>query len=175
MWRSTLALLFVLCAARVDAQQWTFYGGETRYDLADLEDRTSWLGGVAFAQAVTSIVRADLTLLTFSYEGASLTEGFRVAGQRVLAEAGFYVQPRAGRLRPYAGGGSGFALSRGRMNQDPWRVRLRETVHVAAGADMGLTALWSMRMEMRVRGIVGPGATHDLTVGLSRRSSSRRG
>ena len=173
MWRRVLILALLLCAMRVEAQQLTFYGGETRYDLANLEDGTTWLGGVAFAQAVTRILRADLTVLTFRYEGSAPAEGLRVIGQRVLAEAGFYFQPRAGRMRPYAGAGSGFAVSRGRINQDPWRVRLRETVHVAAGADMGLTASWSMRMEMRVRGIVGPGATHDLTVGLSRRLARR--
>lgn len=168
MQRVFLAAL-LLGATRAGAQQLTFYGGETRYDLAELEDRTAWVGGVAFAQAVTRMVRADLTVLTFNYSGESLSEGIRVFGTRVLAEAGFYVQRSAGSLRPYAGAGSGFAVSRSRMNQNPYRMRVRETIHVAAGADLALNAAWGMRMEMRVRGIVGPGATRDLTVGVCRR------
>ncbi len=165
------ALLVGVCGApRVAAQQLVLYGGETRYDVADGGQSTSWLGGVAVAQPVTSFLRTDVTVLVFEYRGSSFVEGWSVAGTRLAGEVGFYLQPRDGWFRPYAGGGAGLSISHRRVNDDPPRFgRFSETVHGAVGSDVGMSRRWGMRMEVRVRGIVGPGLTSDLTLGLSRK------
>jgi hypothetical protein len=165
----------VSVAPAVRAQHLTLYGGETRYDVGQSAANTSWLGGVALGRALTAFLRTDVTVLAFGYEGGSFVDGWSVAGTRMATEVGFYLQPRAGWFRPYAGGGAGVSVSHRRLNGDPPRFgRVSETVHGAVGSDIGMSRAWGMRMEVRVRGIVGPGRTSDLTLGLSRRFARKR-
>lgn len=154
--------------APANAQQLTLYGGETRYEVGDMGPRTSWLGGVAVGWELNRFLRTDVAFLAFDYEGGSIADGWRVSGTRVATEVGLYLQPHNGWMRPYAGVGAGFSLSRRRLNDDPPRFgRLSDTVHAAAGTDIGMGRSWSLRTELRVRGIIGPGLTSDLTVGFS--------
>lgn len=169
--KTVVAVLLVLCGvARADGQQLTLYGGETRYQFGDLGSNTSVLGGVAVAWPVTRFLRSDLTVLAFGYEGGSLVEGWTIRGTRMATEVGFYLQPRTGWVRPYAGAGAGISVSRRRFNDERMHFgRVSETLHAAVGSFIGMSREWGMRMELRVRGIVGPGVTSDLTVGISRR------
>lgn len=167
MW---LLLIVGAAAAPVAAQQVTLYGGETRYEVGDMGARTFVMGGVAATFPVTRLLRTDFALMAFDYGGGSWAGGWTVRGTRVATEVGVYVQPWSGWFRPYIGGGPGFSVSHRRINQEPRRFgRVTETVHGAVGASFLMDRVWAVRLDVRARGIVGPGWTNDLTVGFTRR------
>jgi hypothetical protein len=157
------------------AQQLTLYAGETRYQVADGGQSTSWLGGVSVGRSVWSFLRTDISVVAFEYRGSSFAEGWSVAGTRLVTELGIYVQPWHGWLQPYFGWGAGLSVSHRRVNDEGARFgRVTEAVHAAFGSDVGMSRDWAMRMEVRLRGIIGPGPTSDLTLGLSHRRARKR-
>jgi hypothetical protein len=112
----------------------------------------------------------DAAIFAYDFEGASIADEWSVRGTRVSLETGFYFQNRDGWLRPYAGFGGGFSISRRRVNDQPTRFgRLTSSAHIAAGIDLLMGASWSLRMDARARRMVGLPKSYDLTVGFSRR------
>jgi hypothetical protein len=170
-----LGFSLLLVAAPLAAQQrLTFYGGETRYEVGDMGARTSWLTGFAATFPVTRLLHTDVAVVAFDYAGGSFADGWLVAGTRVATELGVYLQTLGGWFRPYVGGGPGFSVSHRRINDAPARFgRVSETVHGAVGASFMMNRSWAIRLDVRARGIVGPGWTSDLTVGVTKRLATK--
>jgi hypothetical protein len=136
----------------------TLGAGVTRYDFNGIDRGSSFVLTGRFDGQIGSYVllEAGLAFMGFNNSFGSRTD-------YLFPEISLQAQGYLGPLRPFAGGGLGFA----NITHGPNISKL--TLHAVSGVRVRLGGGWGLRMEARVRE-VDPwnGHTLDLTAGIMR-------
>jgi hypothetical protein len=160
-----LALVLLLAAvqpSRGEAQMrspqvLTLGGGVSRYDFYGTDRGSSFVFTGRFDGQIGSYVLLEAGVAYTGYNNAFGRTNW------LFPEISVQAQGYVGPLRPFAGGGLGFA----NITHGPNISKL--TLHAVSGLRVGLGAGWGLRMEARLRAI-DPWISHtlDLTAGIMR-------